>query len=86
MPRVLSIHRATVPAPERGRYFERVRTRQAYYHTAGCRFVLLEEAGLGGAFVELIEADDIRTLAAAHATAPDSVLDPVRIYQTVEID
>ena len=86
MPRALSIHRATVPMTERARYFERLRARRNHYQSAHCRFWVFEETALGGAFVEFVEADDATTLAAAHATAPDSVLDPVRIFQQVEID
>lgn len=86
MARALTIHRATVPTAERARYFDRLRARRAHYAGANCRFLLFEEDGLAGAFVELIEADDLPTLAAAHASAPGALLAPVRIYQHVEID
>ena len=37
------------------------------------------------AFLEFCEAPDAQTLARAHASAPDRVLDPTRIYHEVEL-
>lgn len=85
MARVLSIHRITVTPAERKRYYERLKRKRAFYEGAGCRFWVFEEAGLPGAFLEFFEANDHETLARAHADAPDSVLDPNRIYQEVEL-
>jgi hypothetical protein len=46
---------------------------------------VFEEAGLPGAFLEFFEAPDAATLASAHASAPDRVLDPARVYHEVEL-
>ncbi len=85
MPRALSLQRTIVPAGERAKYFEKLKVRQAHYERTKCRFWVFEEAALSGAFIEFTEADDARMLAAAHATAPDRVLDPARIYTEVEL-
>jgi hypothetical protein len=85
MARVLSIHRLTVTPSERQKYYERLKKKRAHYEGANCRFWVFEEAGLPGAFLEFFEADDSATLARAHAAAPESVLDPNRIYQEVEL-
>jgi hypothetical protein len=85
MPRALSIKRSIVPALERAKYLERLRTRKAHYERAGCEFWAFEEAALTGAFIEFVEATDAATLEAAHAAAPDPVLDPARVYTEVEL-
>jgi hypothetical protein len=85
VPRALTIHRTTVTPADRPRYFERLRRKRAYYTSANCRFWVFEEAGLPGAFLEFVEADDVAALKKAHADAPDSVLDPNRIYREVEL-
>jgi len=85
MPRALSIQRSIVPAGDRAKYIERVKARRAHYEKAKCRFWVFEEAALVGAFIEFTEADDAATLAAAHASSPDRVLDPARIYTEVEL-
>ena len=46
---------------------------------------MFEETGLPGAFLEFFEAPDAKTLAKAHASAPERVLDPARIYHEVEL-
>jgi len=46
---------------------------------------VFEEAGLPGAFLEFCEAPDAATLARAHASAPERMLDPARIYHEVEL-
>ncbi len=84
MPRALSMQRTVVPPGDRPRFFERARSREAHYTAAGCQFWLFEEAALPGAFVEFAEARDLATLKAAHASAPEPMLDPGRIYQQVE--
>lgn len=85
MPRALSIKRPIVPLSERAKYLERLKSRKDYYKKAGCDFWAFEEAALTGAFVEFIEAADGATLEAAHAAAPEPVLDPGRIYIEVEL-
>ena len=84
MPRVLSIMRTTVTPPERKKYMERSRQKREHYTRAKCRFWIFEEAGLPGAFLEFYEADTKEALTAAHASAPESVVDPGRIYKEVE--
>ena len=84
MARSLTIQRTLVTPPERERFHERLRRKKAYYTSAKCRFWAFEEAGLPGAFLEFVEADDAETLARAHAGAPEPVLDPNRVYTEVE--
>jgi hypothetical protein len=85
MPRSLSIKRSIVPLSERTRYLERLKARHAHYMKAKCEFWVFEEAALTGAFIEFVEAGDATTLEAAHAGAPEPVLDPARIYTEVEL-
>jgi hypothetical protein len=85
MARALTIQRTLVTPPERERFHERLRQKQAYYEKAHCRFWAFEEAGLPGAFLEFFEAPDAETLARAHAGAPEQVLDPNRVYMEVEL-
>ena len=85
MGRALTIQRTLVTPPERERFHEKLRRKQAYYEKAKCRFWVFEEAGLPGAFLEFFEASDAATLARAHAGSPDSVLDPNRVYIEVEL-
>ena len=47
-----------------------------HYAQANCRYWVFEEAALPGAFLEFSEAPMPQTLARAHASAPDRVLDP----------
>jgi len=82
MARALSMQRTIVPLGDRAKYFEKSRE---HYRAAGCQFWVFEEAALTGAFIEFSEAPDPATLAAAHAAAPGSVLDPSRIYTEVEL-
>ena len=85
MPRALTMQRTIVPEGERKRYLARLRERKAYYEGVNCNFWIFEEAELPGAFIEFTEARDRAALAAAHAGAPESVVDPSRIYVEVEI-
>jgi len=85
MPRALTIQRSIVPQHERQRYLERVRQRREHYKGANCNFWVFEEAALPGAFIEFTEAPDRGSLAAAHASAPEAVIDPARIYVEVEL-
>jgi hypothetical protein len=85
MPRALTIQRTLVTPPDRARFHDRLRRKQEYYAKAKVRFWAFEEAGLPGAFLEFFEADDPETLARAHASAPEPVLDPNRVYREVEL-
>jgi len=85
MSRVLTMHRKIVPPQERKKYIERLRAKRDYYKRANCTFWACEEMGLPGAFLEFFEAPDAPTLTAAHAAAPESIVDPARIYKLVEL-
>lgn len=85
MPRALTIQRSTVPAAERTNYTRRLKALHSHYVGANCRFWVFEESSLPGAFIEFTEADDEKTLAVAHASAPHKTLDPSRVYQEVEL-
>ena len=85
MARALTIQRTLVTPPDRERFHERLKKKQAYYAKANVRFWAFEEAGLPGAFLEFFEANDPETLARAHAGAPEPVLDPNRVYTEVEL-
>jgi len=83
--RALTVQRTLVTPPEREKFAQKLQRTHAYYAAAGCRYTVFEEAGLPGAFLEFFEAPDAETLARAHASAPDRVLDPTRIYHEVEL-
>jgi hypothetical protein len=85
MARVLTIQRTLVTPNERDRFHQKLRRKQEHYAKANCRFWAFEEAGLHGAFLEFFEAGDAQTLARAHASAPEPVLDPNRVYTEVEL-
>ena len=85
MPRALTIHRTVVTPTERAKFFERLRAKEAHFVAAGCRFWAFEEQSLPGAFVEFVEAPDPGILTAAHAGAPERLLDTARIYTSVEL-
>ena len=85
MPKALTIQRSTVPTAERKNYTKRLKELRSHYAAANCRFWVFEELSLPGAFVEFCEADDAKTLTAAHAVAPEPILDPSRIYSRVEL-
>ena len=86
MGRALTIQRTLVTPPDRERFHEKLKKKQANYAKANVRFWAFEEAGLPGAFLEFFEANDPETLARAHAGAPEPVLDPNRVYTEVELD
>jgi hypothetical protein len=83
--RALTVQRTIVTPPEREDYLERARRRREHYGRAGCRYWLFEEADLPGAFIEFTEAADAAALSAAHAGAPEPVLEAARVYQEVEL-
>jgi hypothetical protein len=83
--RALTIQRTLVIPAEREKFAQKLQRTHAYYASAGCRYTVFEEAGLPGAFLEFFEAPDAATLARAHASAPDRVLDPARVYHEVEL-
>ena len=86
MPRCLSVQRTLVTPPDREKFALRLERKHAHYAQAGCKYTVFEETGLPGAFLEFFEAPDAKTLAKAHASAPERVLDPARIYHEVELD
>lgn len=85
MPRALSIQRTLVTPNDRDKFAERVQRKHAHYAREGCKYWVFEETGLPGAFLEFFEAPDAKTLARAHASSPERVLDPARIYHEVEL-
>lgn len=85
MPRALSVQRSIVPSADRAKYIERLKARKAHYERAGCKFWVFEEVALAGAFIEFTESASADALSAAHAAAPEPVLDPDRIYNEVEL-
>lgn len=85
MPRVLTIHRVTVPSTGRAAYMERLRAKESHYTGMGCRFWVFEEDALPGAFVEFCEAESHATLSAAHAAASDADHGAERVYTQLEL-
>lgn len=85
MSRVLSIQRTLVTPRDREKFALRLKRNQAYYKQAGCRYWVFEETGLPGAFLEFFEAPDAATLSRAHASSPERILDPARLYHEVEL-
>jgi hypothetical protein len=85
MARCLTIQRTLVTPQDREKFAERLHRKHDYYTQAGCRFWVFEESSLPGAFLEFCEAPDAATLRKAHASAPERVLDPARIYHEVEL-
>jgi hypothetical protein len=79
------MHRKIVPPQDRKGYLDRLRAKRDYYKRANCTFSAFEEDGLPGAFLEFFEAPDSQTLSAAHAAAPEPIVDPRRIYKHVEL-
>ena len=84
MPRALTVQRTLVTPPERKKFAEQLKRKREHYAQANCRYWVFEEAGLPGAFLEFCEAPDAATLTRAHASAPERVLEPARIYHEVE--
>jgi hypothetical protein len=85
MARALTLHRTLVPRGDRARFFAKMQRKRQHYSQANCKFWVFEEADLPGAFIEFFEAADPETLARAHASAPDAVLDAARVYTEVEL-
>ena len=83
--RVLTVQRTLVTPPDRAKFAVRLQRKREHYAQAGCRYWVFEETGLPGAFLEFFEAPDTQTLSAAHASAPERVLDPARVYHEVEL-
>jgi len=85
MPRALTVQRTLVTPQELKKFAEKLKRNREYYAQANCRYWVFEEASLPGAFLEFCEAPDHQTLARAHASAPEPMLDPARIYHEVEL-
>jgi hypothetical protein len=84
--RALTSQRSVITTGERDKLLERFRRRHDHYVRAGCHHWVFEEVDLPGAFMEFIEAADVRTLERALSSAPDRFLDQMRVYQEVELD
>jgi hypothetical protein len=85
MAKALTLHRTLVPPQDRDKFLARLQAKHVHYTAAGCRFWVFEEAAIPGAFVEFAEADSADVLKKAHASAPEQILDPTRIYTLVEL-
>ena len=85
MPKALTVQRTLVIPPDRERFHERMLRKRDHYAQAKCRYWVVEEASLPGAFLEFFEAPDAETLTRAHEASPERVLDPRRIYSEVEL-
>lgn len=85
MAKALTMHRTLVPPQDRTKFLERLKAKHVHYTAAGCRFWVFEEAAIPGAFVEFAEAESTDVLKHAHASAPEQILDPTRIYTLVEL-
>ena len=85
MPRALTIQRSIIPAVDRAKHLDRLRSKRDHYRARSCRFWVFEESGVHGAFLEFIEADSADQLNAAHAAATDAPIDSHRVYLEVEL-
>ena len=85
MPRVLTMQRSLVPKHDRQKYLERLPQRKEYFKRSRCRYWVFEDVELTGAFIEFMEADDLETLLAARADAPERNERPVPIYRELEL-
>ena len=85
MTRSLTIQRTLVTPAEREKFALRLKRNRAFYTAAGCRYWVFEETSLPGAFLEFFEAPDAQTLSRAHASSPERILDPKRLYHEVEL-
>ena len=85
MPRVLTLSRTIVPLPDRDRFFTRARELRAHFQSRGCQYWVFEDASLAGAFIEFAEGKDVDALTAAYTSAPESGVDPERIYREVAL-
>jgi len=72
MARALTIERSKVSRHERDAYFAGLRERRDRLRAASCNFWVYEDTSEPGLFVELPEAHDVGTLAAARVSVFDS--------------
>ena len=79
------MNRTIVPVPDRERFYVRARALRTHFQARGCQYWVFEDAELPGAYIEFAEGEDTAALAAAHASAPDSALDPSRMYREVAL-
>lgn len=86
MPRALTIQRSVIPASDRTKQLERLRSKREHYRSRQCRYWVFEEATVYGAFLEFVEADSADALTAAHASAPDAPIDATRVYLEMELN
>ena len=85
MSRVLTLSRTIVPLPDRERFFTRARELRAHFQSRGCQYWVFEDAALTGAFIEFAECKDVDALRRAYSEAPESGVDPERIYREVTL-
>ena len=85
MPRALTLSRTIVPLPDRERFFTRARELRTHFQSRGCQYWVFEDAALPGAFIEFAEGTDVEVLTAAYSSAPESGVDPERIYREVAL-
>ena len=85
MPRALTLNRTIVPLPDRDRFFTRARALRTHFQARGCQYWVFEDAALPGAFIEFAEGTDVDTLTSAYSSAPESGVDPERIYREVAL-
>lgn len=85
MSRALTSQRSVVLGAERETFLKKLRARRDYYTQAGCNYWVFEEANMPGAFVEFIEAPDIKRLRSALVKAPERGPGSARIYEEVEL-
>jgi hypothetical protein len=85
VPRALTLNRTIVPLPDRDRFFTRARALRTHFESHGCHYWVFEDAALAGAFIEFAEGQDVDALTNAYSSAPESGVDPERIYREVAL-
>jgi hypothetical protein len=84
--RALTLQRTVVPQGDRERLLTRARALRSHYDAAQCHYWLFEDAEMGGAFIEFVEAPDADALIAAQRASPNPVgVDPTRIYKEIAL-
>ncbi len=84
MAKVLTVQRLIVPLAERAKYVDRARRRRAFYAERDCRFWVVTEMDLPGAFIEFTEGPNAKALKQAHLESSEPPLDVNRIYVELE--
>ncbi len=84
MAKVLTVQRLIVPLGDRAKYMERAKRRRAFYADRDCRFWIVTEVDLPGAFIEFTEGPNAKVLKQAHLESSEPPLDVNRIYAELE--